>query len=327
MVISHLSPAVRYTGRWAQKEDVSVTTAPGAMLEVAFCGSYCELMFAVKMNAEPFPHVYIQVDDGARVETRIEHYMRVEAPEAGNHVVRVIYKSAMEDQQRWYEPLTGKVSFIGADAEAEGVLPEDTRKIIEFVGDSVTEGVWVDEPKMPYGNRSNHRNMVFQNDATATYAYLTAEGLGMRPYIMGYGGEGITKGGGGGVPKVYEAYPYCFAGQLREASGAEIIVINHGANDMYKSAEEYVEGYEVFLDLVREINPNAKVVAMSAFYGVYVEELRGMVEAYNESRKTEVFFIDTSGWIPKHPMHPTREGHKTVAEKLIPILKEKFLEE
>ena len=324
MIIEHLSSAVRYTGRWVMEDTVAQTTTPGAMLEIAFTGNACVLLFDVNMNFDPYPHVYIQVDDGARVETRIDHYVRVEAPEGGNHVVKMIFKSAMENQPRWHKPLVGKISFKGAEAEAEGVLPRDNREIIEFIGDSITEGIWVDDARKPYS--FGQYNMVYQNDATATYAYLTAQALGLRPYIMGYGAVGVTKGGSGGVPKVIEAYPYYFDKIPAKPSGAKIIVINHGANDHLAAAEDYVEEYARFLDLVRQRNPEAKIVALSAFGGYHHTELGEMITRYNQSRRAEVSFIDSTGWIPVRPTHPLRQGHETVARHLIPLLK-KILED
>ena len=322
MVISHLSNSVRYTGRWAKKENAAVTTAPGAILEIAFIGKECVLIFDTSMNYEPFPHIYIQLDNGTKTETRIEHYIRVEAQSSGNHILKIYFKCAMEDQQRWYEPLTAKITFTGAEADGEGTLPEDNRKIIEFIGDSITEGTWVDEHRMPYGDRRNHRNMAFQNDSTATYAYLTAEALGMKPHIMGYGSVGITKGGGGGVPKVIEAYPFYFHNTPVEPSGAEIIVINHGANDYMATAEEYTEGYTKFLEIVRKINPNAKILSVSAFMERYNDELEKAVKEYNANKNDNVFFINSKGWIPPEPIHPTREGHKKVSVKLTEKIKE-----
>lgn len=319
MLINHLSKSLRYTGRWNISDTVATTTSLGATIELAFSGSYCVLLFDVNMNAEPFPHIYIQLDDGAKIETRIENYIRIEAQDNGNHILKLIYKSAMEMQPRWHEPLIGKISFKGAEIDAEATLPEDNRKIIEFIGDSITEGIWVDEDRKPYS--FYQKNMVFQNDSTATYAYLTAQALGMRPYIMGYGAVGITKGGNGGVPKVSEAYPYYFGTHTAKPSGAEVIVINHGANDFYAEETDYIKGYEEFLDLVRKINPLAKIVVLSAFYGVHNEALGKMVDEYNKSRNENVFYIDSAGWIPKEPLHPAREGHKVVAEKLTLELK------
>ncbi len=324
MIISHLSQAVRYIGRWCKRDKSAVTTALGAIMEIAFTGTYCDLRFSVILNAEPYPHVYVQLDDGAKTEARVDHYIRVEAPEYGNHVVKVILKSSMEDQQRWYEPLVAKLEFISAEAEREGTFPNEHAKIIEFIGDSITEGIWVDQFRAAVGNYQNHLNMVFENDSTATYAFLTAKALGMQPYIMGYGSVGITKAGGGGVPKVADAYPYCFHNCPREASGAEIIVINHGANDYLADAEDYTKGYEDFLDLVRAINPAAKIVVLSPFAGQFQLELGEMVKRYNQSRGVNVKFIDSFGWVPKEPLHPARESHQIIADKLTQKLKEIF---
>jgi len=70
MLISHFSESVRYTGRWDKGEKAAVTTAPGAMFEVAFCGSSCDLMFDTDMNAERFPHLYVQLDKGLFSDVR-----------------------------------------------------------------------------------------------------------------------------------------------------------------------------------------------------------------------------------------------------------------
>lgn len=324
MFINHLSESIRYTGRWNVDESAATTTAVASTIELAFEGKSCDLHFDVQFNYPPYPHIWIQVDSGVKVETAIGSYLRIETPEDGNHIIKIIFKSVMEDQQRWYIWLNAKLTFLGADVEKEGVLPEDNRKVIEFIGDSITEGTWVDEYKMPCGDLSNHANMVYQNDSTATYAYLTAEKLGMKPYIMGYGAVGLTKSGGGCVPKVYESYPYNYWNSERKPSNADIIVINHGANDFAATEEMYISAYRDFLKLVRSINPGAQIVVLSAFVGRYNFALKKMVEQFNKNENETVIFIDTSGWIPAKPIHPTREGHEVIASKLSEILKEKI---
>ena len=42
---------------------------------------------------------------------------------------------------------------------------------------------------------------------------------------------------------------------------------------------------------------------------------------YNAANRTGVHFINASGWIPPEPLHPHREGHKTVAEHLTPLMR------
>ena len=338
ITISPLSDSIRYTGRWSVNENSATSTTPGAYFEVAFKGTWCDLRFDVTGNAEAYPHLYIQLDGGAKIDARLDRCIRIEAPDDNNHVATVCFKSAVQEQQRWYEPLVAKVTFIGTETDACGTLPVDNRKIIEFLGDSITEGIWVDEYRRPcWGSTSNRENMVFQNDSTATYAYLTAKALGMRPYIMGYGSLGLAVIAAGGVPKAKEAYPFCFNDAPKKPIDAEIIVINYGVNDLFHADFcNHLREYEEFLLLVRKLNPKSKIVALSAFYGAYPEEkvaslsafesypkeVEKLVNRYNKEHSDDVLFIDSTGWIPQSPMHPTREGHKIVAENLVKCLKD-----
>ena len=317
MFLDIKSEAIRISGRWDTEGDCAITTAPGGMIEVAFKGKAAVLRFNTDMNMHPYPHLWIQVDDGARVETTVDRVIRVEAPNDGNHVIKVVYKSAVEHQHRWYQPLIGKICFLGAEVCGEaGVLPEDNRKIIEFIGDSITEGVLVDA--------LYQLNQTIQDDSTATYAYLTALKLGMKPIIMGYGAVGVIRGGNGAVPRAADSYPYNYNNSEAIAQGSSIIVINHGANDQWGTAEEYTSAYRELLEVVRKKNPESKIVVLSAFCGVHPEALKKMVEAYNSENNDDIRFIDTKGWIPKEPLHPLRDGHEIIAERLTAKLKEMF---
>ena len=37
-----------------------------------------------------------------------------------------------------------------------------------------------------------------------------------------------------------------------------------------------------------------------------------------------IIFINSTGWVPLEPLHPLRDGHRIIAENLVPILKEKL---
>lgn len=328
MFIRFDDASVRATGRWGKTgwrvENSLAATACGAKLEIAFVGEMVTLKFDTLYSAHPYPHIWIRVDEGAWVEATVEKYVRVRANGAGQHIVTIVYKSAVEQHHRWHPQLVGKVAFMGYEAEGAGVLPAVERKYMEFVGDSITEGVETDyDATIAQDYEIWQYNRPFQDDATGTYAYLTAEMLGYEPLIMGYGASGVTRFGCGGVPKAAEAYPWNFAGSKAELPEPEIIVINHGANDSEASADVYVKEYRGLLDVIRSIHPSAKIVALSAFCGVWPEELREMITAYNAEHSCDVAFVDSAGWIPATPLHPTREGHRTVAENLIRELKQR----
>ena len=328
---------VRLTGRWSRlTEDVkephdyvqataryTATTAPGSYFELAFTGKTAWLQFDLGFLPHPQPHLWISVDGGARVEVPVDRYLRVEAPEEGNHVVKVLYKSGMEQLHRWHQPLFGRVAFLGAKVDGPGVLPEDNRRIIEFIGDSITEGVLID---VDYDDQPadliDQFNRTYQDDNCATYAALTAEALNLRPMFQAYGAVGLTRSGCGGVPRAGLLYPYVFERVPYTGEKPDIVMINHGANDRNMTAEEYIQRYEEFIDMVNERTPDAIIVCLGAFVGAYDAELRAFAEKYNASHTKPIHFISTKGWVPAEPLHPLRDGHRTIANNLIPLLKE-----
>lgn len=324
---SYTDPSVRLTGRWDTTDPrYAEATATGSYIEFAFEGRMAVALFDTLTNAEPRLHLWIEIDGGVRTEATVEDYMRIDARTEGTHLCRIIFKSSMEHYARWYRPLRSKVSFVGYIAQESAPLPADDRKTIEFVGDSITEGVLVDEDYFrPTGvpvHPIDHMCRPFQDDVCGTYAWLTAEALDLRPVFMGYGAVGTTRAGCGKVPPAPVAYPYNFDGSPITRPTPDIVLINHGANDRGAPAEVYTEKYGQLLDVIREMNPNAKVISVSAFCGGHHEALGEFIKKYNEEKGADVAFIDTFGWIPVDPLHPLRDGHRTVSENLAKILRD-----
>ncbi len=326
MNISYTHESIRLTGRWDMRDPhCAVATAAGSYLEFAFEGTMAVARFDVIANATPRLHLWIQLDGGVMVESPIDSHLRIKAPSDGFHICRIVYKGGSEQDRRWYLPLTGKVSFIGVQTDKPVPIPADDRRTIEFVGDSITEGVLIDtdfnsanDPILPFGDCLR----AYQDDSCATYAWLTAEALNMRPVIMGYGAVGVTKSGCGGVPAAQDSYLYNFEGSPITHKPCDCIVINHGANDFHSPEAQYLENYAKLLDVVRRRNPDSTVVVLSAFCGVHHEALGRMVEAYNQENHAQVHFIDSTGWASNGPLHPLRGGHKTISEHLVPLLHE-----
>ncbi|MBR6708537.1 MAG: hypothetical protein IKL84_02535 [Clostridia bacterium] len=311
--------SVRLTGRWHLDAAGTVTTATGGTIEIAVCGEFIELFFNTDMNMEPVPHIWIGIDGGPRVESVVQRVLRVEFSDAGPHLIRVIYKGAVESQHRWYPPLIGKLHFIGYEAGSPALLPPDGRPIIEFIGDSITEGQQIDAEHEFSPILAD--NYTFQNDAAASYGWQTAKLLGMCPRLIGYGCLGATHGGRGGVPIASEAYPYNFSGSPVSSFDASVIVVNLGANDRNRSEEEYIREYRSLLAVIRQHNPAAKLVVLSAFCVVYPAALRAMVDAVNRETGDSIVFLDSAGWVPPEPLHPGRDAHRHIAEKLAAALR------
>lgn len=330
MFIPYDHDAIRFTGRWglihpsegSKEGSAFVTTAPGACLEVALYGSLAVLRFDMTGCEHPYPHIWIQVDEGSLVESPVNPYVRVVVPDDGRqHKLTVIFKGAVEAQNRWFNPLVGKIAFLGLNVDEIGYLPADDRKTIEFIGDSITEGVLIDE-YCRTEDTNDQLNRPYQDDSTATYAWLTAQALGLRPIIMGYGAVGFTHGGQGNIPAVMDAYPYCFDGCPVSGSSPDFIVINHGTNDSSSTVQEYITCYIDFLEMIKSRHPKAQIIVLSPFCGVFHEALGDMTDEYNRKNKTQILFVDTAGWIPLEPLHPHRDGHQAVAKRLTLVLKQ-----
>lgn len=311
--------SIRYTGRFAPYAGSMTATAPGAYFEIAFQGSWIRLCFDVKGNPQPRPHLWLCLDGGALTEVPLDKYLRVNCT-SGEHTLKVILKSSVEKQSRFFHPLKAKISFIGYEAENARKLLPDERKTIEFVGDSITEGVLMDA--FLECDAGGQKSRPLQDDVTATYAWLTAEHFNLRDLHMGYGAVGVTQAGQGGVPKAAEAYPWCFQDAGVQYGHPDYILINHGANDRHQSPQEYMLEYDAFLHLVRNLHPQAVIICLSAFMGVYSEELKCVVERFNAETGDSVHFIDGSGWVPPEPRHPLRDGHRIIAEHLIKELQD-----
>lgn len=321
MIIKCDSDKIRYTGRWNINESSATSTANGSYFEFQYSGECAVIGFDTSCARVPFPHIYISVDGGANIEVSLDRFIRIYAQE-GEHKVCVVLKGSVESQNRWFAPIEAKVSLLEIEADGFSDLPEDTRPVIEFIGDSITEGISID---VGYSNYGNDDDMIYWDDSTAGYAWLTAKALKFRPVIMGYGCLGTTKGGAGGVPPVAESYKYYSDGYAMESQQADFIVINHGTNDRRADVEFFKKRYFEFLGVVRELNPKAKIISLTPFSGCLAREIKESVEKHNKEKNDMVFYIDTTGWIEPEPLHPLRSGHKTVSEKLSEIIKEHLL--
>lgn len=337
MFVHWYDDSVRLTGRWSRQSAdghdphvfvqltaaYTTATAPGSSFELAFKGRSAVLQFDLGYLGQPFPHLWISVDGGPRIEAPVDRYLRVQAADPGTHIVRVIYKGGMEMLPRWHAPRMGAVSFIGAEVEAAGQLPPDNRPIIEFIGDSITEGVLVDADFSDCPpNIVDQFNRPYQDDSCATYAWLTAERLNLRPIFQAYGAIGLTREGCGSVPRAGLIYPYVFDGAEYTGERPDVVVINHGANDRAASAEEYLQRYAELIDLILERSPKAVIVCLGAFCGAFDRELGEFALTWNRSHSHPIHFISSRGWVPEEPLHPLRGGHEVIAGKLVPLLKD-----
>lgn len=310
------SPQIRYTGRFAPYCGTMSTTQCGSYFEFRYSGGACVLAFDTSRTCAAYPHLYLEVDGCPRVEAGVEEFIRVGSEDGDKdavHSVRVIFKSADEFRHRWYLPLDSVVAFKGVYCGSLIEPLPDERMTVEFVGDSITEGVLIDTGCfVPW--RTDGANRVYVDDVTATYAWLTAEKLGLRPFFHAHGGDGVTHGGSADSPDTVTSYPYCFDGAEATYPDPDLIVINIGTND--RGRPDFEERYIMLLDEIRRLHPSSRLVILPPFIGCWTGKLKEIASRYEKETGCPILFVDTDGWISPEPLHPLRDGHRAVAENL-----------
>lgn len=332
MFVSWRDPAVCLTGRWTHAgypaapgeprgQDVALTTAPGSWLRLGFAGRTAHLVFDLGCGVQPQPHLWLCVDGGAQVEVPLDRHLRVTAPSDGPHELQVIYKGGAEILPRWRPPLMGAVAFAGAYVEQAVPLAPDDRMLVEFIGDSITEGVLVDAD---FSAKPCHLIQQFdrpyQDDSWATYAALTAQRLNLRPMFQAYGAVGVITQGCGGVPDAAAIYPYAVEGVPYTGPAPRVVVVNHGTNDSRYPPETFRQAYARLLAVIRRVHPRAMIVCLTPLCGVFPAEVAACVAERQAAGDRRICCISTQGWLPPEPIHPLRDGHRLVADHLTPLL-------
>jgi lysophospholipase L1-like esterase len=169
-----------------------------------------------------------------------------------------------------------------------GVKPAPENKtLIEFVGDSITNGYGID-------GKLGDTFKTATEDASKSYAYKTAQLLNADYSIVAMSGWGIISGYSGDgkkntagvLPPYYGTLGYSFGGVLpiggkpqdkawdfKTAREPNIGVVNLGTNDAsYTKGDpakiaEYTSAYVDFLKTLRADNPDAKIVCTLGIMG------------------------------------------------------------
>ena len=142
---------------------------------------------------------------------------------------------------------------------------------------------------------------------------------------VGFGSQGISKGGSGGVPNARDAFNWFYAGAARDAWQPDVVVINQGTNDRTISGAAFSPLYSAFLAEIRQAYPDAKRVCLRPVVGAFGSEIQAQVQARKTSGDTKVFYIDTAGWtVPsdfRDSLHPTQAGSIKIAGLLVAALR------
>ncbi len=309
---------VHYYGRWNLLEDRAITVNSGSHVVTQFSGTGLSALFDVSSNQTPNPTLTWRIDDGEWEEAELAQSMPLAANlPAGTHDVLLMVRGLNENQNRWNPPLISSITFVGfelADGGSLEATPRPQRPKVEFLGDSITEGVAL------WTSRNGQNTACWRADARRAYPSLTAQTLGAEWRQVGFGRQGLLIGGNGGVPTANDAFNFFYAGVPRDDWQPDLVVINQGTNDGGASANDFAPAYGTFLDTIRSAYPDAKIAAMRPFNGAHAGEIEGEVNTRRNAGDERFFFIDTSGWLSNADytdgVHPNEQGSQKAAEAL-----------
>lgn len=332
---------VKRLGRTYDYKDVLWLALSGGGVEFSFYGKKAEVTIKgdnIASGDDNLARIGIYVN-GERVvddmvNQPVKRYSFFES-EGDQHVTVRIVKLSEAAMS------TVGIQEIAVDAE-EGITPtpEKARKI-EFIGDSITCGYGMDDEKA---------DSVFSTsteDATKTYAYLTAQALEADYSMVSYSGYGIISGFTDNdqkllthlLPDYYELVAKSegrFDGVLDPRSirwdfnqfVPDLIVINLGTNDDSYAKDdadrqaEYARQYVEFLKQVRSHNANATILCTlgimgDRLYPLVEQAVREYTKQTGDSNisamKFDVQSAEDGYTVNFHPSHAT---HIKAAKKL-----------
>ena len=308
---------ILYSGRWSDGEKGYKTLGFEGYVEIAFTGTSFTLIKPLSGN------LYYSVDGQTPVNTKVwgkKEAILAKNLQNGEHTIRI------------YAQAQNAGLGIGGFRLDDGAstLPKTKGKIIEFIGDSITEGYVDPADKAEWGSNS------YMN----SYARLTGEMLnkkyGMSFNTIAFGGCGLFSTNADPLPM---STRYFKAVEKQEGDTAETvvpdwdmsrytpdyIVINIGTNDRGRSVAEYKAAYTEFVEKIRATYPNAEIVLMIP-YQFYAENITDFINAVKEvSVGEKIHLVDTKDWNFKggaDGLHPAPAAHIAAAEKLFACLSE-----
>ena len=342
--VSPANPRIIYTGRISfTNPERPAWNYPGVQIIAAFEGT------SLRMMAKPRSGYFMaQIDEAEpfKVAFRGERDSVVSLATAlpdSRHTIRLMY---IIEGYEMYPEFWGFLLDEGRSLAEPPALP--SRKI-EFVGNSITCG---------YGNEGYDKFEHFEYETENhyySYASITARSLGAQHWVVARSGIGAYRNYNGpktgnpesNMPVQYEYTGYALHPGFRQEATflsekwdfsryqPDVVCVNLGTNDLSTNNYDLTllkQGYQKLYQMVREHNPQAKIVLLtgSMLYNQEQREAQQLLnEVMNEASQAgdkEVFRFDMTQIMSEegygNDWHPNIRQDEKMASELTPFLRE-----
>jgi lysophospholipase L1-like esterase len=201
------------------------------------------------------------------------------------------------------------------DPGAKTVVPSVRTDLIEWIGDSITDGY------------TDTRSDV------SDYAWICAESLNCEhtqiafPGIALVDGYGINSNKNGMCSQYFKMQDLNFGSSVSwdfSKYTAKVVVINIGTNDGSTPNDLYQSTYVTFLANIRAKFSNAHIFVLVPNGGSHRTQDSAAYQARVAAGDTKVHFINSTGWLQGVEMndgaHPSDSGHAKLARLLKPLI-------
>ncbi len=252
---------------------------------------------------------------------------------AGTHTIRLV---------RQTEAGKGAFTVTGFEfAGTFGAKPANKDLYIEFIGDSITCGTGNLHGYLNASDltailpskigacvgASGDNNPTAEQDASRSYAFLTAEELGADASLVCETGIPLVKGWWNGCPLIRDYYKKNTNGSAFDFANArkpDVVVINIGTNDAMCGADAttFKQAVKDFIAEIRTYynDPDLKIVWVA---GMMNQSMQSSAQsAINELNDANVFMkLDLPANREGHNAHPLYPTHESAAQALATFIK------
>lgn len=306
-------------------------TASG--FDVAFYGTGLKATLLRESSDTYVPYLSVFVDgesmtevlplSGDRViklsDKSAKEYTIVSGLTEGWHVVKVRKRTAFQRGSTKMD--TVAVRSFSTDGYF-GYCPDKPELRIDVYGDSYSCG---------YGNLEDGSSMTSENtDGNLAYHALLASAVGAELNVMAASGWGVYKGSDGTASWSWANYYDKLntkSGETVSVGGADVIIINLGANDVaggaFADAEQtalFKEAYKKMLDGLIAQNPDALILCTYGFCSTDSRCKTAITDVVSEysSDNVKTYFYTT---VNSTTGHPDVANHRNGAKELENVLK------